>query len=309
MQKYRQWLGLPINSRFVNYTSHTLKTVFERAYATRKDDGFRHLGGHLVTAGCETRTIPAEYRWHGLRRGEHAEFPRITFQATLAGRGKFERNGRQWDVGVGQAFFAVLPSRHVYFLPEDSPEWTFFWFHFSHPYVVQRIIAMAKRHPPVFDLKPGTDFQTQSLSLFERICRQRFEDAFEEENALFEWMLSFERHLHHASYPQAPKKALLDALRDFTLTNLARSFGIEEIARQAGLSRSHYCHRFKAATGLAPAAYVLEVRLAEARKQLRKTEAPLKEIAAAVGFADANHLCKAFRRQYNLSPGAYRRHA
>jgi AraC-like DNA-binding protein len=293
----------------VNHTSSSLKTAFERSFATRKDDGFRHLGGRMVTAGCETRTVPAEYRWHGLQRGESAEHPRITFQATLSGRGNFERNSRTWEVGAGQAFFCAMPSRHVYYLPAESPEWTFFWFHFGHPYVVQRIIALAKRHPPVFNLTLGTDFLAQSLSFFERICRQRFEDAFEEENALFEWMLSFERHLHNAAYPQAQKKALLDDVRDFTLANLRRSFGIEEIAKHTGMSRSHYCHRFKTATGLAPAAYVLEVRLAEARKQLRKSHAPLKEIAAATGFADDNHLCKAFRRQYNLSPGAYRRHA
>ena len=293
----------------MNPTPPTLRATFERVYAGRKDDGFRHLDGRVVTAGCETRTVPQEYRWHGLRRGESAEFPRITFQATLSGRGSFERGGREWNVGPGKAFFTVLPSRHIYFLPAESPEWTFFWFHFGHPYVVQRIMALAKRHPPVFDLKPGSDFLAQSQSFFERICRRRFEDAFDEEHALFEWMLSFERHLHDTAYPQAPKKILLHELREFTLANLRRSFGIDEIARQAGLSRSHYCHRFKAATGLAPAAYVLEIRLAEVRKQLRKTTAPLKEIAAAAGFADANHLCKAFRRQYHSSPGAYRRHA
>ena len=287
----------------------TLKLAFERAFATRKDDGFRHLGGRMVTLGCETRTVPAEYRWHGMRRGESAEFPRITFQATLSGHGTFERNGRSWNVNEGKAFFSVMPSRHVYYLPAESPEWTFFWFHFGHPYVVQRIIALAKRHPPVFDMNPGSNFLEQSLAFFERICRQRFEDAFDEENALFEWMLSFERHLHNTAYPQAQKKVLLDEVRDFTLANLRRSFGIEEIAKNAGISRSLYCHRFKATTGISPAAYVLETRLAEARKLLRKTREPLKEIAAATGFADDNHLCKAFRRHYNLSPGAYRRHA
>ena len=122
-------------------------------------------------------------------------------------------------------------------------------------------------------------------------------------------MLSFERHRHNTAYPQAQKKALWEEGRDFTVANLRRSFGIEEIARNAGISRSLYCHRFKATTGISPAAYVLETRLAEARKLLPKTPEPLKEIAAATGFADHNHPYKAFRRHHNLSPGAYRRHA
>lgn len=62
----------------------------------------------------------------------------------------------------------------------------------------------------------------------------------------------------------------------------------------------------QAATGHTPAACVLELRLSEARRRPRETSAPLKDIAAATGFADANHLCKAFRRHFHLSPGAYR---
>ena len=57
---------------------------------------------------------------------------------------------------------------------------------------------------------------------------------------------------------------------------------------------------------MAPAAYILEVRLAEVRRLLRETSLPLKDIAGQTGFADANHLCKAFRRQFHMSPGGYR---
>jgi AraC-like DNA-binding protein len=290
----------------VNTAARSIRTTFEQAFARRRDDRFSHLGERMVMAGCETRTVPAEYHLDGMKRGEKRDFPRITFQATLSGWGTFERAGRRWKVGPGMAFFSVMPSRHAYYLPKESPEWTFYWFHFGHPYVVQRIIALARRHAPVFELDHAAGFLAQSVALFERICRQRFADEFDEEAALFEWLFSFERHLHAVAYPQAERRAMLEELRKFTLEHLSRSFGIDEIARQCGLSRSHYCHRFKDATGLTPAAYVTEVRLAEARQQLRRSRAPLKKIATSTGFADANHLCKAFRRHYQLSPGAYR---
>jgi transcriptional regulator GlxA family with amidase domain len=100
---------------------------------------------------------------------------------------------------------------------------------------------------------------------------------------------------------------MLDSIRSYTLKNLRRSFGVDEIARRQGQSRSHFSHAFKQATGLSPAAYVLDIRLAEARLRLREKSVPLKEISVSTGFADANHLCKAFRRRFHLSPGAYRR--
>jgi AraC-like DNA-binding protein len=228
-------------------------------------------------------------------------------QATLAGAGAFERGSERWNVGPETAFFAILPSRHVYYLPEESAEWSFFWFTFAHPYVVRRLARLAEHHPPVFALPHDSALAAGCLAFFERICRGRFEDQFAEEGALFEWMLGFERHLHDLAHPRDKRDAMLQEVRQYAEANLSRSFGIEEIARKHDMSRSHFSHRFRAATGLAPAACVLELRLAEVRRRLRETAAPLKEVAVATGFADANHLCKAFRRQFHMSPGTYRR--
>ena len=151
-----------------------IRSAFTKAFAQRRDDRFSHLGERMVTAGCETRTVPADYRLDGLKRGENRNSPRITFQATLSGWGIFERGGQSWKVEPGSAFFAVMPSRHRYELPEESAEWTFFWFHIGHPYIVQRIMALAKRHPPVFELKGGAGFLHQNLALFERILSSTF---------------------------------------------------------------------------------------------------------------------------------------
>ena len=242
-----------------------------------------------------------------MRRGADPRHPQVLFQATLAGTGTFESGGQRWAVGPGEAFIAILPSRHLYYLPATCPEWSFFWFTFDHPYVVERMAALTSRHSPVFLMSPDSPLAAQCLAFFERICHGRFKDPFAEEGALLDWMLGTERHLHELAHPRDQREAMLAEVRQFTHENLGRSFGIDELARRRDISRSHFSHRFRKATGLAPAAYVLQLRLTEVRRQLRETAAPLKEIAAATGFADANHLCKVFRREYHLSPGTYRR--
>jgi transcriptional regulator GlxA family with amidase domain len=120
-------------------------------------------------------------------------------------------------------------------------------------------------------------------------------------------MIALERHLHDLAHPRGLRESMLDEARRFTLENLSSSFGVGELARRGGLSRSHFSHRFRDATGLSPAAFVQSVRLNQVRLLLRDTDRPLKVIAGETGFADANHLCKAFRREYHLSPGVYRR--
>ncbi len=289
------------------HMSSPVLPAFQRAFRAWPGDRFSARPFGAIYLGCETRTVAAEYRWDGLRRGADPRHPRVMFQATLDGWGRFEQGSRRWVVGPESAFLAVLPSRHCYHLPPESPRWSFFWFTFAHPYVVRRLGGLLQRHPPVFALPAGSSIVAESLSFFERCCHGRFDDRFAEEAALLDWTLALERHLHDLAHPRGPREAALEDARRAAIVGLPRALGVEDLARRHGLSRSHFSHGFRRATGLTPAAFMLEVRLGEVRRRLRETRGPLKEIAAETGFADANHLCKAFRRQYHLSPGAYRR--
>ncbi len=280
---------------------------YRRAFAAWPGDRFSDRPFGAIYLGCETRTVPAEYRWDGRHRDADPRHPRVMFQATLDGWGRFERGSRRWIVGPQQAFFALLPSQHVYCLPPESPQWSFFWFTFAHPYVVQRLTGLARRHPPVLAFPAASPLAAASLALFERCCHGRFDDPFAEEGALLDWMLDLERHLHDLAHPRGRREAMLAETREITLARLPQAVGVEDLARRHGLSRSRFSHCFHGTTGLTPAAFTLEVRLGEVRRRLRGTRDPLKDIADRTGFADANHLCKAFRRRYHLTPGAYRR--
>ncbi len=63
-----------------------------------------------------------------------------------------------------------------------------------------------------------------------------------------------------------------------------------------GLSLSHFCHAFKASTGMPPYRWHLNTRVRRAQKLLVETSDPLAEIALASGFADQSHFSRAFRR-------------
>jgi len=82
---------------------------------------------------------------------------------------------------------------------------------------------------------------------------------------------------------------------------------VTDLAQLSGMSRSHFSHSFRAATGMAPAQFIRQIRLEEATRRLLHTEQPIEAIARATGFANANHFCKVFRQRFHLSPGAFRR--
>lgn len=75
----------------------------------------------------------------------------------------------------------------------------------------------------------------------------------------------------------------------------------------AHMSRATFARRFRHLVGQSPMAYVTRLRLSHAGRMLRKGHADLEEIAEAVGYATAFSFSKAFKRQYGLAPGLYRK--
>ncbi|MEJ6005825.1 AraC family transcriptional regulator [Paucibacter sp. AS339] len=80
---------------------------------------------------------------------------------------------------------------------------------------------------------------------------------------------------------------------------------LAELADLAGLSRFQLLRSFKRAYGLPPHSYLLQCRLAQARRQIAQGQG-LVEVALSCGFADQSHLTRAFQRFLGLTPGAYR---
>jgi AraC-like DNA-binding protein len=82
---------------------------------------------------------------------------------------------------------------------------------------------------------------------------------------------------------------------------------LHEIAGACGLSVSHFSRAFHKSTGLAPHAWLLQVRVESAKAMLRSGDAPLSTIARACGFADQSHFARVFTSRVGLSPGAWRK--
>ncbi len=107
-----------------------------------------------------------------------------------------------------------------------------------------------------------------------------------------------------ATSPRLPAAAI--RARDYLHAHLDQDIGLDELAQAAGVDRFRLSRAFKAAFGLAPHAYLVQLRLSLARKLLRQGLTPAS-VASELGFADQSHLGRWFRRTYGLSPAAYRR--
>jgi AraC family transcriptional regulator len=101
-----------------------------------------------------------------------------------------------------------------------------------------------------------------------------------------------------AAMPGSKLKAILGYMED----NLGRDLGLDEIARVAGLSVSHFKIQFRKSLGLPPHQYLLRRRVERAAMQLRKGKVPIGQIALENGFCHQSHLALHTRRVLGLTP-------
>jgi AraC-like DNA-binding protein len=105
------------------------------------------------------------------------------------------------------------------------------------------------------------------------------------------------------------------ALRDPGITRaltaisaqLERRWTVEGLAREAGKSRAVFARRFAELIGQPPLSYLAWCRMTAAATQLRDTTRPIAAVAARVGYTSEFAFSRAFRREFGVAPGAYRR--
>lgn len=94
---------------------------------------------------------------------------------------------------------------------------------------------------------------------------------------------------------------------DYLRARFDEEFGLDELAKVAGAAdRFQLSRGFRREFGTSPHAFLVQLRLAEARRLLRE-KTPPAEAAALSGFADQSHMGRWFRRAYGMTPAAYRR--
>ncbi|CAI8702950.1 HTH-type transcriptional activator Btr [compost metagenome] len=128
------------------------------------------------------------------------------------------------------------------------------------------------------------------------------------QTALDSLLVCLTSHLHWRArdgqdprLPQVAQKA-----REYLHANAQYDIGLDQLAAVTGVDRFRLTRAFKAAYGMAPHAYLVQLRLATARRLLARGEQPAA-VAMALGFADQSHLGRWFMRAYGLTPALYRK--
>jgi transcriptional regulator GlxA family with amidase domain len=88
--------------------------------------------------------------------------------------------------------------------------------------------------------------------------------------------------------------------------HLRARISVESMAKRACMSVRHFSREFKARFGVTPAAFVEEVRMAEASRRLAAQRVSVAAVGRSIGYPNADVFRRAFERRFGVAPAAYR---
>ena len=157
------------------------------------------------------------------------------------------------------------------------------------------------------------------LAVFESIITDSeiiecFDEIFESNKSASIYTVSSVYRLVGLLYERALLKmkeksesAFIQRVSAYFYEHIAEEIDMDRLSALFGYTKSHFCRKFKAATGVSSMEYLGAYRLDVASKLLKSTDMQISEIAEKCGFSDSNYFSRSFRARYDLSPREYRK--
>ncbi len=111
-------------------------------------------------------------------------------------------------------------------------------------------------------------------------------------------------NLRPRKFGREPRAVTL--MKQFLEENFSADVSLDALSRVTGLNRFHLVHVFTKTVGIAPHAFLRQVRVRNAKKLLLEGQG-IAEVALACGFTDQSHLTRWFKRLWAVTPAQYRK--
>jgi len=89
--------------------------------------------------------------------------------------------------------------------------------------------------------------------------------------------------------------------------NLSHQWTVDEMAALVGLGTTLFNDKVKSYSGFSPVSYLINIRISEAIKLLKKPDISLTDIALDVGFYSSQHFSTTFKKLTGYTPSQFRK--
>lgn len=124
---------------------------------------------------------------------------------------------------------------------------------------------------------------------------------------LDELFVQITRHLTRQSNPGRDFPKTFMNLEQTLRQNLSHQWTVEEMAALVGLGTTLFNEKVKSYSGFSPINYLINIRISEAIKLLKRPEISLTDIALDTGFYSSQHFSTTFKKLTGYTPSEFRK--
>ncbi|MBM7655770.1 AraC family transcriptional regulator [Neobacillus cucumis] len=286
--------------------SLTYRGKHEKDYGTygfRFQDVLPNDVANIFVLGREEKIPGESYDWHGLKRRDVGTF---VFQYTLSGSGRFDIEDKSYTVRSGEAFIAEIPSNHRYYFPKDSEGWEFMFITLVGREAADCWRFMKEQSGPVLKVPPDSKLIQLLLKIYQETYDEKITDAYYASAKAYEFIMECYRFIRNIEKATKGFSLQITEALSFIQTHFHEPITLDEIAAVSGFSRYYFIKQFQHQLNMTPVQYLTKIRIQKAAELLRSTKSSVTDIAAQVGYANANYFNKVFRKAVGVSAGNFR---
>ena len=118
-----------------------------------------------------------------------------------------------------------------------------------------------------------------------------------------------EKEISETRHSFVERKNIANDIIQYLNSKVGEPVKLQDIAEQFSYSLSSIKRIFKKETGQSIIDYQNNIRIAEAKRLLKDSNASIQEISNSLGFVNAGYFARSFKKREGISPTAYRKAA
>lgn len=122
-----------------------------------------------------------------------------------------------------------------------------------------------------------------------------------------ELLIQITRHMTRQNHPGRDFPKTFMRLEEVLRENLSHQWTVEEMAALVGMGTTLFTERVKSYSGFSPINYLINIRISEAIKLLKRPEISVTDIALDTGFYSSQHFSTTFKKLTGFRPSEFRK--
>ncbi len=245
-----------------------------------------------------------DYRWRKHSPHNPRVFNRTSIHIITGGKGYFIRDGKSYELSVGDVF-SVPAYEEIAFYPDENDPWRYYWFSFlgTGARDLTESVGITKQNPYI---------HYENIAVVENCLNDLLDSEFNHGefyfralSTLFHLISLFVKEKESGS---AVATTLVGSAKKIILDNFNNeNFSVSTIHEELYVSDTYLRKIFKRETGMTMQAFLMNRRLSKAADMLRNNDYAICDLCYAVGYSDEVHFIRAFKKKYGVPPKQFRK--